>query len=141
MNQQARPVETMPAIPKTVPPWVIYLFLVIGLLSAVAFRLLTIINTFAPSLMRPVWYFGVIGYIFFFAYRYHISEKRKNAIRANRLLEKIQGQGEITSEDRALIAYVLSSIIKSKENLNYLFIFVLSIAAVAVDILLALQGR
>ena len=131
----------MTNIPKTVPSFVIYLFLVIGLLSAVAFRLLTIINTFSPSLLRPVWYFGVIGYIFFFAYRYHISEKRKNAIRANRLLEKIQGQGEITSEDRALIAYVLSSIIKSKENLNYLFIFVLSIAAVGVDILLALQGH
>ena len=131
----------MTRIPKTVSPFVIYLFLVIGLLSAVAFRLLTIINTFSPALMRPVWYFGVIGYIFFFAYRYRISEKRKKAIRANRLLEKIQGPGEITAEDRALIAYVLSSLIKSKENLNYLFIFVLSIAAVAVDILLALQGR
>ncbi|MHB1015390.1 MAG: hypothetical protein ACYC2W_08965 [Desulfurivibrionaceae bacterium] len=131
----------MTNIPKTVPPFVVYLFLVIGLLSAVAFRLVTIINTFSPSLLRPVWYFGVIGYIFFFAYRYHISEKRKNAIRANRLLEKIRGHGEITSEDRALIEYVLSSIIKSKENLNYLFIFVLSIAAVAVDILLALNGH
>ena len=126
--------------PTTVSPFVIYLFLVTGLLSAVAFRLLTIINAFSPSLLRPVWYFGVIGYIFFFAYRYHISEKRKKAIRANRLLEKIQSPGEISSEDRALIAYVLSSIIKSKENLNYLFIFVLSIAAVAVDILLALRG-
>jgi len=131
----------MTTVPKTVPTFVVYLFLVIGLLSAVAFRLVTIINTFHPSLLRPVWYFGVIGYIFFFAYRYHISEKRKNTIRANRLLEKIQGSGEITNEDRALIAYVLSSIIKSKENLNYLFIFVLSIAAVAVDILLALQGH
>ncbi len=131
----------MTTVPKTVPSFVVYLFLVIGLLSAVAFRLVTIINTFIPSLLRPVWYFGVIGYIFFFAYRYHISEKRKNAIRANRLLEKIQGGSDITSEDRALIAYVLSSIIKSKENLNYLFIFVLSIAAVGVDILLALQGH
>jgi len=131
----------MTSIPKTVPPFVIYLFMVIGLLSAVAFRLLTIVNTFSPSLMRPVWYFGVIGYIFFFAYRYHISEKRKSAIRANRLLEKIQGGEAITNEDRVLIAYVLSSIIKSKENLNYLFIFALSIAAVGVDILLALQGH
>ena len=131
----------MTNIPKTVPSFVVYLFLIIGLLSAVAFRLVTIINTFIPSLLRPVWYFGVIGYIFFFAYRYHISEKRKAAIRANRLLEKIQGPGEITGEDRALIAYVLSSIIKSKENLNYLFIFILSIAAVAVDIFLALHGH
>jgi len=126
--------------PKTVSPFIIYLFLVIGLLSAVAFRLLTIINTFSPALLRPVWYFGVIGYILFFAYRYHITEKRKAAIRANRLLEKIQGQGDITGEDRALIAYVLSSLIKSKENLNYLFIFILSIIAVGVDILLALRG-
>jgi len=131
----------MTNLPKTVSPFVIYLFLVIGLLSAVAFRLMTNINTFSPALLRPVWYFGVIGYIFFFAYRYHISEKRKNAIRANRLLEKIEGAGEISGEDRALIAYVLSSIIKSKENLNYLFIFVLSIAAVGVDILLALRGH
>ncbi len=131
----------MTNIPKTVPSFVVYLFLVIGLLSAVAFRLVTIINTFSPSLLRPVWYFGVIGYIFFFAYRYHISEKRKKAIRANRLLEKIQDDSDITSEDRALIAYVLSSIIKSKENLNYLFIFILSIIAVGVDILLALQGH
>ncbi|MFA6499492.1 MAG: hypothetical protein WCV64_09225, partial [Desulfurivibrionaceae bacterium] len=77
----------------------------------------------------------------FFAYRYHISEKRKTAIRANRLLEKIQGPGEISRDDRELITYVLTSIMKSKENLNYLFIFVLSIAAVAVDILLALQGH
>ena len=131
----------MTTVPKTVSPFVIYLFLVIGLLSAVAFRLMTIINTFSPALFRPVWYFGVIGYIFFFAYRYKISEKRKTAIRANRLLEKIQDGSEISSEDRALIAYVLSSIIKSKEHLNYLFIFVLSIAAVAVDILLALRGH
>jgi len=131
----------MTSIPKTVSPFLIYLLMVIGLLSAVAFRLVTIINTFAPSLLRPVWYFGVIGYILFFAYRFHITEKRKNAIHANRLLEKIQGSGEITKEDREIIAYVLSSIIKSKENLNYLFIFVLSIAAIAVDVLLALQGH
>jgi hypothetical protein len=127
--------------PHTVPPFIIYLFLVIGLLSAVAFRLVTIINTFRPELLRPVWYFGVIGYIFFFAYRYYISEKRKKAIRENRLLEKIRSPEAISSTDRELIDYVLSSIIKSKEHLNYLFIFILSIVAVAVDVILALQGH
>ena len=59
----------MTTVPKTVPSFVVYLFLVIGLLSAVAFRLVTIINTFIPSLLRPVWYFGVIGYIFFLRVR------------------------------------------------------------------------
>ncbi|MGV1100557.1 hypothetical protein ACUUL3_14270 [Thiovibrio sp. JS02] len=126
--------------PHTVPPFVIYLFLIIGLLSAVAFRLLTIVNTFYPALLRPLWYFGVIGYILFFAYRYHISEKRKKAIRENRLLEKIRAAAPLDREDRELIEYVLSSISKSKENINYLFIFALSIVAVAADILLALYG-
>lgn len=46
--------------PHTLPPLVIYLFMTIGLLSAIAFRLLTIIHRFDPALMRPVWYLGVV---------------------------------------------------------------------------------
>jgi len=65
---------------RTVSPLIIYFFLVLGLLSAVAFRLLTIVGFFKPALVRPIWYAGVIGYILFFAYRFYISEKRKKAI-------------------------------------------------------------
>ncbi len=131
----------MPEKPQTVSPFVIYLFLVIGLLSAVAFRLLTIVNSFSPELLRPLWYFGVIGYILFFAFRYHISEKRKRTIRENRLLEKIEGSAPLGREEREQLAYVLSSIVKSKENINYLFIFALSLLAVAADLLLAVTGH
>ena len=127
--------------PHTVPPFVIYLFMVIGLLSAVAFRLLTIINRIDPALMRPVWYLGVIGYILFFAYRYYITEKRKMTIIDNRLLEKIREPDTLDPEDRERIEYVLSSLVKSKENINYLFIFVLSVLAVGADLLLALGGH
>ena len=101
---------------RTVSPLIIYFFLVVGLLSAMAFRLLTIVSFFKPALVRPIWYTGVIGYILFFAYRFYISEKRKKVIRANRLLEKILHDDEISREDREDIAYVLSSIIKSKEH-------------------------
>jgi hypothetical protein len=126
--------------PHTVPPLVIYFFMVVGLFSAVAFRLLTIVGAFRPELVRPLWYVGVIGYILFFAYRYYITEKRKKAIRANLLLEKIRGHKEIDDGDRELIAYVLASIVKSKEHINYLFIFLLSILAIGADILLAWHG-
>jgi len=115
--------------------------MVIGLLSAVAFRLLTIINRIDPALMRPVWYLGVIGYILFFAYRYYITEKRKMTIIDNRLLEKIREPDTLDPEDRERIEYVLSSLVKSKENINYLFIFVLSVLAVGADLLLALGGH
>jgi hypothetical protein len=123
--------------PHTLPPAVIYFFLALGLLSAVAFRLLTIVGFFQPDLVRPIWYVGVLGYVIFFAYRFHISEKRKKAIRNNRLLEKIRGEEELSRDDREHIAYVLASITKSKEHINYLFIFLLSIVAIAADIILA----
>ncbi len=126
--------------PHTLPPWVIYLFMVIGLLSAVAFRLLTIVNSFRPELMRPVWYAGVIGYILFFSYRFYITEKRRKVILFYRLLEKIRDPAPLAPEDRETIAYVLSSLIKSKENVNYLFIFALSLLAVIVDLILAHGG-
>jgi hypothetical protein len=130
----------MNSSPRTVSPFVLYLFMAIGLISAIAFRLVTIVNAVNPGLMRPVWYAGVIGYIFFFAYRYHITAKRKRAIRVHHLLEKIRHGGEISGEDRAQIEYVLSSVARSREHVNYLFIFLLSIVAVVVDILLAAGG-
>lgn len=119
--------------PHTVPAFIIYLFLVIGLISAVAFRVLTILNSTQPALVRPVWYVGVIGYILFFAYRFYISEKRKKTILDNRLITKIAGEGCLSENDRELLLYLMSSIVKSKENINYLFIFVLSLVAIALD--------
>lgn len=123
----------MRKIPHTVPPLIIYLFLVIGLISAVAFRLLTILNSTRPDLVRPVWYVGVIGYILFFAYRYYISEKRKKTILKNHLLTKIRSEALLSVDDREQLEYVMASIVKSKENINYLFIFILSLVAIAID--------
>ena len=123
--------------PHTLPPLVIFFFMAIGLVSAVAFRLVTIIYAIKPALVRPVWYTGVLGYILFFAYRFYISEKRKKAVRDNHLLDKIQQGAELDPDDRDQVAYVLSSIIKSKEHINYLAIFLLSILAIGADILLA----
>lgn len=123
----------MSRTPHTLPPVIIYLFLVIGLISAVAFRLLTILSSIKPDLVRPVWYAGVIGYILFFAYRYYISEKRKKTIQENDLLAKIRSKADLSVNDRELLEYVLSSLVKSKEGINYLFIFILSIIAIALD--------
>lgn len=124
-------------IPHILPTPVIYLFMVIGLISAVAFRALTILGHLNPPLVRPVWYAGVIGYILFFAYRYYITEKRRKVIRQHQLIQKVQSPGCLSDEDRVLVQYLLQSISKSKENINYLFIFALSVVAIAVDLWLS----
>ena len=122
--------------PHTLPRAVINLFFVVGLVSALSFRTLMAIKDLRPELFRPVWYVGIIGYIFFFGFRFHITQKRKNAISARNLTAKIEKGEELSAEDRQVLTYILSSLQKSRENLNYLFIFVTSAIAILVDLVL-----
>ncbi len=125
----------MKQLPHTLPSLIINLFFIIGLLSALSFRALLVIKELFPEFFRPVWYLGIIGYIVFFSYRYFISVKRKKAISHNKLISKVK-QNKLSIDDRRVIAYLLASIEKSKENLNYLFIFATSALAILLDIML-----
>lgn len=128
----------MKAKPHTVPKSVVNLFFTIGVISAIAFRVIIVFQYMAPAWVRPVWYVGVIGYFLFFLYRYYISQKRRCAVRKNDLVNKIS-KGEILDEnEREVTIYLLNSLLKSKENLNYLIIFVLSFIVVAFDIVMIL---
>lgn len=86
--------------------------------------------------MRLVWYLAVLGYIIFFGFRFYIASKRRSAIIENKLIEKMDAVDCIAENDRKEIQYLLNSIIKSKEIYNYLFIFIVSILAIALDIAL-----
>jgi hypothetical protein len=122
--------------PHTVPRYVIYLFFSLGLLSAVAFRAIIVLQRMEPGWVRPVWYVAVSGYVLFFLYRFSISRKRKRAIERFRLIEKVKANACLTEEDREVVLYLLSSIKVSLEDLNYAIIFILSVAAVAADLIL-----
>ncbi|MCX8030077.1 MAG: hypothetical protein N3A59_00665 [Thermodesulfovibrionales bacterium] len=117
-------------------PVIIYSFLMIGITSAIAFRVITILQNFNPVWVRPAWYTGVIGYMLFFLYRYYISIKRKKAVEKYNLIKKVQTNACLTDEDRQVVIYLLNSIHKSPENINYLIIFILSCIAIAVDLYL-----
>jgi hypothetical protein len=106
---------------------------VVGLIAAFSFRILIVFSHSYQSLFRPAWYLGTIGYLFFFLYRFIISQKRKNAIEQYGLIPKLKQTGPLSKEDREVMVYLLSSIRKSRENLNYLFIFGLSFLAIIVD--------
>jgi len=130
----------MSQTPHTVSPLVINLFFVIGLISAFAFRVLILFVHIRPEWFRPTWYVGIMGYIIFFLYRYGISQKRKRAVADYRLIDKLQQEAPLSGEDREVLIYLLSSIQKSRENINYLFIFALSLVAVLLDIVLTGKG-
>ncbi len=123
--------------PHIVPKYVTYGFFLIGLFSAIAFRAIIILQRMEPNRVRPVWYFGIVGYIFFFFYRFEITKKRKKAISDYALIEKVESKTPLSDEDRKVLLYLLSSIKVSLEDMNYALIFFLSIVAIAADIILA----
>ena len=125
--------------PRILPKYIIYGFFVIGLISAIAFRAIIVFQHLEPSWVRPVWYAGIVGYIFFFLYRYRITKKRKKAIDDFQLIDKVKANACLTEEDREIVLYLLSSIKSSPEDLNYAIIFILSILAILADILLTLM--
>ncbi len=122
--------------PHLVPKQVIYAFFVLGLVSAISFRAIIVIKKIDPAWVRPVWYIGAIGYLLFFLYRFYIAKKRKRAIDRFQLIEKIKSNACLTNEDREVVIYLLSSLKKSPEEVNYFLIFLFSIIAIALDLLL-----
>jgi hypothetical protein len=122
--------------PKTLPPWTINFFFVVGLVSALMFRLLIFFNYYYTSLARPAWYCGVIGYLIFFGFRYYISHKRRQVILRYSLVEKVNASN-IAAHDKDEIIYLFQSIVKSKEMFNYIFIFAVSLIAILTDLILA----
>jgi hypothetical protein len=125
--------------PKIVPKPVIFAFFLLGLLSSVAFRGIILLQKYRPGWVRPVWYFGVIGYMVFFIYRYYISLRRKRTIAQTSVIEKIRDGATLSANEREAALYLLNSIRKSQEDWNYLAIFVLSIIAIILD--LCLPGK
>ena len=124
--------------PHILPKYIIYGFFVIGVISAIAFRAIIVFQHLEPPWVRPVWYAGIVGYIFFFLYRYRITKKRKKAIDDFELIAKVKANACLTEEDREIVLYLLSSIKSSPEDLNYAIIFILSILAILADILLSI---
>lgn len=116
------------------PKYKIYGAFILGLSTAIAIRALIVLNHVEPAYVRPVWYFAVLGNFVFFYYRYQITEKRKKAIQDYQLIEKILTQRHLSEEDRDVLVYLLTSIRKSPEHINYLIIFVFSLLAIAIDL-------
>lgn len=127
------------SIPKRVSPWVIWGYFVMGLLSVVFFRIIPIANYVDPLLGRLSWYGAVIFSMIFFGRRGKISRRRLRLVRGRELVEKIENRKSLSEEDYEILSYILWSNQASKEWANYLAIFILSLLALVVAILLDLR--
>src|SRR5437868_14914860 len=109
---------TTSSTPRIIPKPIMIGFFIIGVLSSVAFRAIILIQRYQPHWVRPLWYFGVFGYMLFFMYRYQISQRRKRTISQTNIMQKLREGSPLSENDREAAMYLLNSIRKSPEDWN-----------------------
>lgn len=110
----------------------------IGILATIAYRAIIIVGRYSQFWVDIIWYAGTIGFVWYFAHRFHIEEKRDHIITKRNLIKKIKASKDIKKEDREALVYTLNSLVSSKSRWNYIAIFVASALALIYDVMLRL---
>lgn len=110
----------------------------VGLVSAILLRLIIIADYYNGVMAKALFYLGVLGYLVFFAHRYHIATRRVGVLRNLELLAKVEEKRPLSDQDYEGLEYIMWSLSVSKERLNYLVIFAFSILAIAGSLVLDL---
>ena len=105
------------------------LLFIVGIIATFAYRIIVILNQYSQVWVEIAWYIGTIGFIWYFAHRFRVENKREKLVEDNELAIKIETKQELSLSDRDNIVYILKGLKTSKAKWNYIFIFIFSILA------------
>ncbi len=114
------------------------LFFIVGLIGAIGFRAVLIINKFDFLLANLVWYVANFSYIFYYLYRYYIEQKRREILVSSRLKYKLDNNVEFNEDDKKNLKKIVDSLIVSKQNLNLIILIIMSVISLIIQIILDL---
>lgn len=104
-----------------------WIFFAIGLIATFSIRLVAILMDYNEFYAKIAWYVGVMGFFFFFLYKFNIDHARSRLIAQEGLLQKINKKTVLKDEDYALIHSILCGLNSAKDRINYFVIFATSI--------------
>lgn len=116
--------------------WKSWIFFIIGVIPAICFRIIAIAQHYSPLWAKIFWYAAVVGNLIFFWFVYDISLKRYKLITVEDLDKKVEEKAKLSEADYKNLHYILTSLIVSKERLNYFVIFLASVISLAIAIYL-----
>jgi hypothetical protein len=111
-----------------------WIFFIIGLLSTIAVRIVTVLIHINPVYGKISWYSGVGGFFLFFLYKYNISKSTMRMIQQQHIMDKIDRKERLSKNDYKIISEILCAVSSEKERINYFFIFGLSALALIIAI-------
>jgi len=111
------------------------IFMALGIISALALRLVLPLTKINPFYAIVSWYLAMFLSIAFYTYRIYIEDKRQDLITENSLREKLRS-GRLSKKDVEKVNVLLNSIIISKVKVNYIIFLVLTIILLAVQLIM-----
>jgi hypothetical protein len=115
-----------------------WFFFLVGILATIAYRIIIVLNNYNQFWVKASWYFGTVGFILYFGHRSYVQKKRAEAVKKHHLIKVVKDMKKITPEQRQALDYLVRTAITSKARLNSGFIFILSLIALVIGILMDL---
>ncbi len=101
----------------------------VGLIATLAYRIIVVLNYYSQVWVEIAWYIGTIGFIWYFAHRYRVENKRDKLVENQRLAYKIENNQVLSKQNRESLIYILKGLKTSKAKWNYVIIFLFSTLA------------
>lgn len=110
-------------------------FFWVGVMATLSYRAVIVFNFYSNTLVKISWYIGTIGFIIYYIHRFDIAKKRSRVIVEHGLREKLNHPENLNEADHQALAYILETLVTSKEKWNNYIIFISSGLALLVGLL------
>lgn len=100
----------------------------LGVIATVAYRIIIILNEYSDVAVKIAWYIGTIGFMWYFAHRWHVQNYREKVMQETELKKKLLACS-LGEKDKEALEYVLKSLSSTKAKWNYIVIFFFSALA------------
>lgn len=106
-----------------------------GIIATVAYRIIIFLNMYSSLWVDIAWYIGTVGFVFYFWHRYVVAKRRAELVKNYNLIEAVVNSSIEPSKKEAL-HYLVETSLTSKSRWNSGFIFLLSLAALILGIVI-----
>jgi len=107
-----------------------------GVIATLSYRIIIVLNYYSPLWVKVAWYIGTIGFILYFGHRYDIHKKRSQLVEDYNLVDVVDKTPCVDEKQREALKYIVKTSLTSKSRWNSGFIFILSVVALVIGIVM-----
>ena len=107
-----------------------------GIIATVAYRIIVVLNFYDPLWVKIAWYIGTVGFILYFGHRFEVARKRAKLIKDYNLVEAVDNAKFIDSQKKVALHYLVQTSLTSKSRWNSAIIFILSLIALIIGVII-----